>query len=132
MKITHQLAVAGYLETVRGKGGGMRLAVPPKQVNLGAVVRRVEPDFALVECFAASNGCVLTGYCRLAGIFAGALDGFLGHLDRYSLADLVPDAQSRVSPTVGVPLPWPRERPAQQGRRAAAASGRNDQRLRRF
>ncbi len=90
MKITHQLGQAGFLETVRGKGGGMRLAAPPAQINLGAVVRHIEPDFTLVECFAGDNSCVLTGHCRLAAIVASALDGFLAHLDRFTLADLVP------------------------------------------
>lgn len=114
MKITHQLGVAGYLETMRGKGGGMRLAAPPAQINLGAVVRSVEPDFALVECFASSNDCVLTGYCRLAGIFAGALDGFLEHLDRYTLADLVPDARPALPSSTKVTMPRRRDRPSQR------------------
>jgi Rrf2 family nitric oxide-sensitive transcriptional repressor len=88
MKITHQLGLAGFIETVRGKGGGMRLAAAPGEINLGAVVRSIEPDFFLVECFASGNSCVLTGDCRLAGIIAGAREGFLAHLDRYTLADL--------------------------------------------
>jgi Rrf2 family nitric oxide-sensitive transcriptional repressor len=89
MKVTHLLGLAGFLETVRGKGGGMRLATPLSEINLGVVVRAIEPDFALVECFGTHNRCVLSGYCQLAGILAGALDGFLAHLDRYTLADLV-------------------------------------------
>ena len=89
MKITHQLALAGFIETVRGKGGGMRLAREPALVNLGEVVRAMEPDFSLVECFASDNSCVLTGHCRLAGAISGALDAFLGHLDRYTLGDLI-------------------------------------------
>ena len=92
MKITHQLGQAGFIETVRGKGGGMRLAAPPAKIGLGTVVRRLEPDFALVECLAADNRCVLTGRCRLAGILSDGLDGFLSHLGRYTLADLLPDA----------------------------------------
>jgi Rrf2 family nitric oxide-sensitive transcriptional repressor len=93
MKVTHQLGVAGFIETVRGKGGGMRLAVPPAAISLGAVVRTIEPDFALVECFGNGNRCALTEYCQLAGIFSGALEGFLAHLDRHTLGDLVPDLQ---------------------------------------
>ena len=89
MKITHQLGKAGFIETVRGQGGGMRLATSPGEINLGDVVRSIEPDFALVECFAAGDGCALTGHCRLAGILSGALDGFLAHLARYTLADLL-------------------------------------------
>jgi Rrf2 family nitric oxide-sensitive transcriptional repressor len=77
----------------------MRLATPPSQINLGAVVRAAEPDFALVECFGTRNCCVLTGYCRLAGILANALDGFLAHLDRYTLADLVADHPAGPSAT---------------------------------
>lgn len=95
MKITHQLGQAGFIETWRGKGGGMRLAAPPAEINLGTVVRSIEPDFSLVECFASGSSCVLTGHCRLAGIVAGALEGFLAHLDRYSLADLLPAEPER-------------------------------------
>jgi Rrf2 family nitric oxide-sensitive transcriptional repressor len=98
MKITHQLGLAGFVETVRGKGGGMRLAAAPAAINLGAVVRAVEPDFALVECFGSENRCALTSYCRLAGVLGGALQSFLGHLDRHTLADLVPDLPPRALP----------------------------------
>jgi Rrf2 family nitric oxide-sensitive transcriptional repressor len=94
MKITHQLALGGFIETVRGKGGGMRLAALPAAINLGAVVRAIESDFALVECFGSGNRCALTEYCRLARILAGALEGFILHLDRHTLADLVPDLQA--------------------------------------
>lgn len=105
MKITHHLGKAGFIETVRGKGGGMRLATSPSQINLGEVVRSVEPDFLLVECFAAGDGCALTGHCRLAGILSGALDGFLAHLDRYTLADLLlPASTARRSPPRGAVL----------------------------
>jgi Rrf2 family nitric oxide-sensitive transcriptional repressor len=98
MKITHQLGLAGFVETVRGKGGGMRLAAAPAAINLGAVVRAVEPDFALVECFGSENRCALTSYCRLAGVLGGALQSFLGHLDRHTLSDLVPDLAPRAFP----------------------------------
>jgi len=90
MKITHQLGLAGFIETVRGKGGGMRLARAPAEINLGAVVRSVEPDFNLVECLATGNTCTLTGHCRLTAVVSGALQLFLGHLDGYSLADVLP------------------------------------------
>lgn len=90
MKVTHQLGQQGWIETVRGKGGGMRLARAPRDINLGAVVRSIEPDFALVECFATGNQCVLTGQCRLAGVLNGALQDFMAHLDGFTLADLLP------------------------------------------
>ena len=103
MKVTHQLGLAGFIETVRGKGGGMRLAAPPAAINLGRVVRAIEPDFALVECFGSGNRCTLTEYCRLAGIFGGALESFLAHLERHTLADLVPDLPPAVRAGPGGP-----------------------------
>jgi len=90
MKITHQLGQAGWIETVRGKGGGMRLAALPQDINLGAVVRSMEPDFDLVECFAPGNRCVITGRCQLTAILHGALQHFMQELDSHSLAELLP------------------------------------------
>lgn len=90
MKVTHQLGVQGWIETVRGKGGGMRLAHTPTEINLGAVVRSIEPDFDLVECFATGSHCTLTGQCRLAGVLGGALQDFMAHVDGFTLADLMP------------------------------------------
>ncbi|MCW5611544.1 MAG: Rrf2 family transcriptional regulator [Rubrivivax sp.] len=119
MKVTHHLGRAGFLETVRGKGGGMRLALPPRDINLGAVVRSIEPDFALVECFdSGSSGCTLTGDCRLAGVISGALGAFLAHLDRHTLADLLRGGPPRLQ-TVQPPRPGAR---APAARRAAAAT----------
>lgn len=99
MKITHQLSRQGWIETVRGKGGGMRLARSPKDINLGAVIRGIEPDFSLVECFSTGNQCVLTNNCRLATVLEGALQGFLAHLDGFTLANLQPASDPSL-PTV--------------------------------
>ena len=91
MKVTHQLALQGWLTTVRGKGGGIRLAHAPEDIRIGAVVRSIEPSLALVECFLAdSNSCLLAGNCRLTGVLDGALKVFLAHLDQFTLADLLP------------------------------------------
>ena len=91
MAVVHRLGTLGYLETVRGKGGGVRLARPPDAINLGEVVRRVETDMALVECFAAEPGpsCPIAPACALRGVLGEALDAFLAVLDRYTLADLL-------------------------------------------
>lgn len=94
MKITHQLAQAGFIETVRGKGGGMRLAAAPEDIALGAVVRNMEGGFVLVECLASGSHCALTGRCRLTGAIEGALQSFMRHLDQYTLADLLPAADA--------------------------------------
>lgn len=90
MKITHQLGLNGWLETVRGKGGGMRLGAAPADISLGAVVRSIEPDFYLVDCLTRDTTCSLTGYCKLTGIMSGALQSLMQYLDRYTLADLLP------------------------------------------
>ena len=89
MKVVHQLGVAGYVETIRGKNGGLRLAVRPEAINLGAVVRRVEPDLDVVPCFSPSGTCRIRPVCALKGVLGDALGAFLAVLDRYTLADLV-------------------------------------------
>lgn len=99
MKITHQLGRAGWITTVRGKGGGMRLAHAPADINLGAVVRSMEPDFQLVECLTSGNTCTLTGRCGLTGIVELALSRFLATLDEHTLADVLPGGLSLPSPS---------------------------------
>jgi len=89
MKIVNALTRAGYLEAVRGRSGGLRLGAKPSKIRLGDVVRLTEPDFALVECFATGNECLITRSCRLRGILNEALDSFNRTLDRYTLADLM-------------------------------------------
>ncbi|WP_028602391.1 RrF2 family transcriptional regulator [Ottowia thiooxydans] len=104
MKVTHQLGLHGWIKTLRGKGGGMRLAHSPRDINLGAVVRSIEPDFALVECFSTGNHCVLIGQCRLANVLEGALSSFMAHLDDFSLADLLPGTDLPVREGQGIKL----------------------------
>jgi Rrf2 family nitric oxide-sensitive transcriptional repressor len=90
MKVAHQLGVAGYVETVRGKGGGLRLARRPQDIVIGEVVRRTEPDMALVPCFAPDDtSCAILPSCALRGALSGARDAFLSALDGHTLADLV-------------------------------------------
>ena len=89
MKVTHRLSQAGWLETVRGKHGGIRLARPVHEIRLGDVVRDTENDLALVECFSGVSDCRLVGHCSLAGILQGALTQFLSYLDQYTLADIL-------------------------------------------
>jgi len=99
MKVTHRLGMHGWIETVRGRGGGMRLGLMPAQIGVGAVVRDMEADFQLVECFAPASACVLTGHCALADALRGALDSFLKHLDAFTLADLLPSTTGVLQPS---------------------------------
>lgn len=90
MKVAHQLGIAGYVGTVRGKGGGMRLARRPNDIVIGEVVRRTEPDMALVPCFAPENeSCAIFPNCALRGALSKARDAFLSALDGHTLADLI-------------------------------------------
>lgn len=122
MKVTHALGRAGFLHTVRGKGGGMALAVEPAAINLGTVVRSIEPDFMLVECFDRGTGCVLTGHCRLAGVISDALRAFLERLDACTLADLL--APPDPAPVVPVKLPPGSARTAARASARASARAR--------
>ena len=89
MKVTYELGLAGYIDTVRGRGGGVRLAQSPNQIGIGDVIRSTEEDFRLVECFdPETDQCVISGRCKLARILDEALDNYLKTLDRYTLADL--------------------------------------------
>jgi Rrf2 family nitric oxide-sensitive transcriptional repressor len=89
MKVVNILTRTGYIKGVRGRAGGFTLARAPGEINLGAVVRATEPDFELVECFAADNRCIITKRCRLPNVLNEALNAFVATLDRYTLADLV-------------------------------------------
>lgn len=93
MKVVNILTRVGYLKGVRGRSGGFSLARRPEEINLGAVVRATEPDFALAECFTAGNRCTIAACCRLPGVLNEALTAFVATLDRYTLADvmLTPD-----------------------------------------
>ena len=85
MKVAHDLGKAGYVEGVRGRSGGIRLAKSADQINVGDVVRRTEEGFELVEC----GTCVIAPACGLTGVLDEALAAFMAVLDRYTLADLL-------------------------------------------
>jgi Rrf2 family nitric oxide-sensitive transcriptional repressor len=104
MKVVHQLGLAGYVETIRGKKGGLRLALPPEAINIGEVVRRMEPDLALVPCFEPTGICRIRPACVLKGLLGEALDAFLAVLDRKTLADLV-QPQARLADLLALTPP---------------------------
>jgi Rrf2 family nitric oxide-sensitive transcriptional repressor len=94
-KVVHQLANRGYIQTLRGKGGGMRLARLPQLINIGDVVRDMEGNTNLVECFNAKNqSCPLLPACTLKSVLAEARRNFFDTLDRYTLADLLVNTSS--------------------------------------
>jgi len=85
MKIANQLANAGFIEAVRGRGGGIRLARDAARINLGDVIRHTETDCALVNC----TGCQLIPICELPGVLNEAKSAFHAVLARHSLADVL-------------------------------------------
>lgn len=90
IKVAQGLRDLSLIETLRGRNGGIRLAKEPEQINIGELVRRTEPDFALVECMQREGGqCVLSPACMLKGMFSEALAAYLAVLDRYTLADAI-------------------------------------------
>ncbi len=89
VKVAHQLGVKGYIRTSRGKKGGLRLERSPVDINVGEVVRQMEPDFALVPCFHPVNAnCPIVSSCLLRQAIERARDAFLSALDGYTLEDL--------------------------------------------
>lgn len=104
VKVVHNLAGHGFIHTTRGKGGGLRLARPPEEINLGEVIRHTEGGFDLVECMNADeNTCPIHEICSLKGVVGEALRAFTGVWDRYSLADIVRNRERLTE--VLVPLP---------------------------
>ncbi|MGC1386493.1 MAG: Rrf2 family transcriptional regulator [Steroidobacteraceae bacterium] len=89
MKVVNKLAQQGYLETVRGKGGGIRLGRLPERIAIGAVVRETEDDLAVLGCLAGPGFCRIEGCCVLRGALRKATQAFLQTLDGYTLADLL-------------------------------------------
>ncbi len=91
MKVVHGLSQRGYVQSLRGRGGGLRLAKPAAGISVGEVVRATEADTALVECFGQAKegeGCVITRACALRHALADAQEAFYATLDEVTLADL--------------------------------------------
>jgi Rrf2 family nitric oxide-sensitive transcriptional repressor len=93
MKVVHRLSLAGLVDTVRGRNGGLRLGKAPEKIRIGAVVRSTEPDFTVVECFdQMKDQCVLSPSCALKNVLYTATLAYLQQLDGITLADILKDA----------------------------------------
>ncbi|MDA7028167.1 nitric oxide-sensing transcriptional repressor NsrR [Bacillus sp. CLL-7-23] len=90
MKVIYKLGKLGYVETIRGRNGGIRLGKAPELINIGEVVRHTEDDFHLVECFdKEKNTCILSPNCGLKHVLNKALTAYLAVLDQYTLQDVI-------------------------------------------
>lgn len=94
VKVVHFLGQQGWLKNVRGKGGGLELALRPQDIGVGQVVRETEGQALVADCFGEGGGdCCIAPACRLRGVLHEALAAFEAVLDRYTLADLVSNRQ---------------------------------------
>ena len=94
MKVSQRLAAGGYVESVLGRSGGLKLTRPPDQINLGEIVRDLEDTLNFVECFnPETNNCVVTPVCGLRNVLADGVELFLAHLDQFTIADIVGDRE---------------------------------------
>lgn len=97
VKVVHHLSSAGFIQTTRGKKGGMKLARSPELISVGDVVRRMEPNFDIVECFNADNpACVVESACALKATLYKACKEFLSVLDGFTLADVMKPGEQTV------------------------------------
>jgi Rrf2 family nitric oxide-sensitive transcriptional repressor len=85
VKVVQGLARLGYVASVRGRTGGIRLARPAEEIGIGQVIRATEDDFNLADC----NGCVIAPACGLTSVLGEAVLAFMAVLDRYTLSDLL-------------------------------------------
>ena len=97
-KVVHFLGRHGWITTVRGKGGGMTLAMAPSEIVVGAVVRQTEGADLPADCFdPAHNICKIARICRLRGVLQRAIESYYGVLDDCTLEELVFNAPALVS-----------------------------------
>ena len=110
MKVVHRLGSEGYVRTVRGKHGGVVLAQPPGRLRIGALVRDMEEEFNLVECFGTGSHCQIGAVCRLRNSLSQALDAFMRVLNQYTLADLIANRHALRRALHLAPAPAPPKR----------------------
>lgn len=94
VKVVHKLSQLGYIQSNKGKGGGIRLAKTPDELNLWELVKALEPDFTVVECFDREhNSCRVVSACGLKSILHEAMQAFAATLARYTVADAIAKPQ---------------------------------------
>lgn len=103
-KVVQQLHRLGFVETTRGKGGGLVLARNASDIVVGDVVRKLEPATALVECFHPAGSCTIQGSCKLQRVLRKAFEAFMTALDEFTLADLIAGNEQHLRDALGIPL----------------------------
>lgn len=103
-KVVQHLNRLGFIQTTRGRGGGLALARSSSDINIGDVTRRMEPSNTLVECFDENGQCVIQDCCKLSGALREAHGAFMAALDRYTLADLLHERSNPLRQALAIPL----------------------------
>jgi Rrf2 family transcriptional regulator, nitric oxide-sensitive transcriptional repressor len=101
MKVVNDLGQKGYLDTVRGRNGGVRLMRPPRDINIGQVVRDTEDQLEILGCLRREGYCRIERACILRGVVEEATAAFLKVFDRYTLADLIKPRRALASLLLG-------------------------------
>lgn len=90
VKIVHRLSLLGYIETIRGKGGGMRIVEGSMKLRLGDLITKLEPNMTMVECFdAKTNTCCITESCQLRHYLFEATQSYIEVLNQYTISDTI-------------------------------------------
>lgn len=119
LKVALNLSRGGFVNTVRGRSGGLTLAKPATQITIGAVVRHLEEDFALVECLKADGDvCAISPLCQMKGIFSDALSAFLAVLDRHTIGDVTRNSDA-LAALLDIDAPQPGRLPGEKLKTAA-------------
>jgi Rrf2 family transcriptional regulator, nitric oxide-sensitive transcriptional repressor len=92
VKVVHRLSQLGYIESTKGKGGGIKIAHNASELRIGDIVQKLEPNMNIVECFdQAKNTCKVVSYCSLKHYLKEANIEFIKELNKHTLADTVKD-----------------------------------------
>ncbi|MBE9516247.1 MAG: Rrf2 family transcriptional regulator [Proteobacteria bacterium] len=89
VKVVHGLSQEGIIEAVRGRSGGVRLARPADEINIGELVRLTEPGYEMVDCTPDTGACRVMTVCGLPAVLDKATRAFLAELDKHTLADVI-------------------------------------------
>ncbi len=97
VKVVQDLVKNGYVKSTKGRGGGMRLAILPNEINIGKIVKQFEPEMQMIDC----SDCPLCGNCSLPSPMNEAVNAFLGVLNKYSLKDIMEKSPNMAKILIG-------------------------------
>tara|TARA_R110002049_G_scaffold98125_4_gene238851 strand:- start:950 stop:1387 length:438 start_codon:yes stop_codon:yes gene_type:complete len=88
VKVVHNLSSMGMINSFKGKGGGLTLSQKPEKIIIGHLIKKLENESHLVECFSPSGNCIINPTCQLKKALALAEKNFYNTLNEFTLADI--------------------------------------------